>query len=216
MIAIDLSKRFRPRAEAGLLSRLHQEAWQARVDALRAQEAESHVGEIVAAHLEGRFPLRDMEILAKYGHAEKRTRITVYCHNPDAPDYPKWDVSVGVHLPREVLVSTNCVSLYCGGPRFSRDPLGGLKPAFRATLTEEKWIEHMARQRAVEAARLPETVEGYFDEMRLAIHQQRQEYRVVCEWPAQAKAETGDYPTWGEICERFPVTGDHIRRSLAP
>jgi RNA:NAD 2'-phosphotransferase (TPT1/KptA family) len=89
MIAIDLSKRFRPRAEAGLLSRLHQEAWQARVDALRAQEAESHVGEIVAAHLEGRFPLRDMEILAKYGHAEKRTRITVYCHNPDAPDYPK-------------------------------------------------------------------------------------------------------------------------------
>ena len=48
----------------------------------------------------------------------------------------------------------------------------------------------------------------------LAMRKQfREEYKASTQWPAEyGKANSGKYPTWGEIADKFPVLGEWLRK----
>lgn len=209
-----LTDHFRPRADAHTLSTQLQAAWAAEQRKLTDQCAALGVSEAVAAHLEARYPAADMAILKRYGVAKEIESIGVRTYSPETAC---WDEVVSVQLPRPVLTpgAYGKGEVYVGGPRWSREPDRGLTAEYRAKLTPEDWAAHCEDQDDREAARLPEAVEPYFAAVAAARKAYRAEYRVVTDWPAQRKAETGAYPTWAEIAARFPdVLGAYLIKEL--
>jgi hypothetical protein len=57
-------------------------------------------------------------------------------------------------------------------------------------------------------------LDEYFLALLTARKQYQREYKASMAWPAEyAKGEgAGQYPTWSEIAERFPVLGEWLRK----
>lgn len=212
-IAIPASRsRFRPRNDGPLLSRLVQDAWAAHHAAAIPETEMAEVGEKLARHLDGMFPISDMRVLSSYGLSQSMDCVSVAIHN--GKDWSE----VALHpLGRKVPVAQGFHALYCGGPRYGGDtPEGrGIRPEHWATLTDEDKARLIADQDAQMRRRVPEVMGAYLHRvlsLRLAF---RDEYAQSTAWPSTFRATTGAYPTWTEMAERWPVLGAHLRRLWA-
>lgn len=206
-----LSAAFRPRADASTLSAMVQEAWKEYQAANLPPEERAAVAAAVAEHIRGLYPPRDMELLAKYGCASFEKHVSVRVHNGK-----DWAESFGLELPEPILVARNShsMSYYSGGPRYSRDPLRGLKAEYRATMRESDWLKLCDDQDATERVRIPEALEPYFNKLLAVRALVNAEYRTAVHWPEEFKKQNGSYPTWGQIAEQFSVLGEHLRRAV--
>jgi hypothetical protein len=186
---MNLKQRFKPRAEAGLLSRLVQEAWADYQDRIAPPERQAEVAEVIARHFEQAIPPADMEVLTRYNCVAWHDRCNVRVYDAEGEDVARYREGFGVQLPRKVpVVGTGgygYLSLAACEPEWgTKTPLRELDEYFLALLTARK--------------------------------QYQCEYKVSTEWPAQyGKEHAGLYPTWGEIAERFPVLGEWIAKQAS-
>lgn len=200
---------YKPRKDAAILSRLVQDAWKAKNRELESSSDDYNVGEIVATHLEQRYPFDDMCVLKRYSAARPIDTINVTIYN----EYTKlWDQGSSVKLPRTVLVPTSGVSVYVLGPRFSEQPTRGIFPEKWATMTSLEQSEIIDHQDRSEARQLPKSVESFFRTLLHVRAAYRDEYKQATEWPTQHRKDHGKYPDWSTILERFPVLGAHVRK----
>ena len=201
--------RFRPRLDGPLLSRLVQDAWGAHQAAAFPPEDIARVGEALARHLEGLYPLADMRILAVYGLARAVDRINVSIHNGR-----DWSETAGVELGRKVPVAENFRGLWCGGPRYGGDTAEGMgfKPDAWAALTPEQKAEVVEGQDDSLRRRVPLLLEPHFAAVLVLRAAYRTEHKSSMDWPMEEKARAGVYPTWAAIAERWPVLGTHLLR----
>jgi hypothetical protein len=195
--------RFRPIKDSALLSRLVSDAWQAQSRQLTDQMEALGVCEAVTAHLEARYPAEDMAILAQYGVAKVIERIDV--------------CNTAVRLTRPVPTPTayGAGEVIACATRFSQAPDWGLKPDYRATLSDAEFAKYCAGHLARERDMAPQSVDPYFARVKELRAAYQAEYRQATQWPAEIKRETGAYPTWAEIAARFPVLRAHIEKERA-
>ena len=113
------SDRYRPRADAALLSRLVTDAWQDYQSHMFNAAERDRVAEIVAAHLESLYPAADMAVLSRYGVAQTLNSIGVRMWNPAQR---LWDQTTSVSLPRPIIAPGSESGLYVGGAWHSRSP----------------------------------------------------------------------------------------------
>lgn len=199
---------FKPRADAGTLSAAVQAAWREyETDNFSAEERAS-VAVAVSEHIRGLYPIQDMTLLARYGCASPEDHVSVRVH--DGKDFAQ---SFGIKLPEPILVACNSCSMayYSGGPWFSKDPARGVSAKYRAGMSEIEWSKFCDDQDATERTRIPEALEPYFQKLLAARALVNAEYRTAVDWPAQFKAQTGNFPTWEQIAEHFPVLGGYLR-----
>jgi hypothetical protein len=156
---------FKPRADAGMLSQLVQNAWRNYEANNFSAEERASVAAAVSEHIRSLYPLQDMTLLAKYGCASLEDYVSVRVH-----DGENWAQSFGIKLPEPILVARNscAMSYYSGGPWFSKDPARGITAKLRATMTESEWLKLCANQDASEAARIPEVLKPYFNKLMAA------------------------------------------------
>jgi len=182
---MNLKSRFKPRAEAELLSRLVQEAWQDYQDRIASKDRQAEVAETIARYFERAIPTNDLEVLKKYGCVAYHDRCNVRVYDAETEDVAKFRETFGVELPRKV-------------------PVVGAGGGGYASLSA---IASPGRE-----VPLPE-LDGYFEELLKARKQYQREYKESMAWPAEeGKSQEGKYPTWGEIAERFPVLGEWLKR----
>jgi hypothetical protein len=196
---------FRPRAEAGLLSRLIQEAWRSYHDSCYVEAERRLVAETVASHLERLLPAADLEVLRRYGFAEETSHVCVRIY-----DGKDWSHSTGVDLPRKVWTTRNLTSLSCCGAWYSEDPNFGLNAEYRRTMSAAEWERHVAFTIECDRIRLPKSVEPYFARIVEGKKAYVAEYRRSATFPKSFRDERGRWPTWGEIEINLPVLGRHI------
>lgn len=206
-----MSATFKPRAEAGLLSQLVQNAWREYSASLENEAERLQVAEIVAQHIEARIPAADLPVLHKYHCVSEADTASVRIYNAQTS---RWDETAHIKLPRKVwALGDGYPEAHACDPRWSRDPHRGCKPEWwnnRATEDEKRRvIEH---QDASERGALPESVDSYFAKIVEARRAYKAEYRQSTDFPAEFKAEQGRWPTWQEIADRFPVLAAHIAR----
>lgn len=201
--------RFRPRMDSDVLSRLIQNAWAAHHAATLPETEMAEVGDRLARHLDGMFPLADMRVLATYGLAQSIDRVSVAIHNGR-----DWSETVDHPLSRKVPVAQGFHLLYCGGPRYGGDTPEerGIRPEHWNTLTEGEKAKLVADQDAMMRRRVPECLEAHFQrilDLRVAF---REEYAQSSAWPSEIRQDTGAYPTWGDMAERWPILGAHLKQ----
>jgi hypothetical protein len=180
---MDLKARFKPRAEAGLLSRLVQAAWQDYQDRIASPERQAEVAEAIARHFETLIPPADFEVLARYNCIAWHDRCNVRVYDADTDDIAKYREAFGIELSRKV------PAVGTGG--YGYPSLTACEPAWG--------ISTPLRE-----------LDAYFLNLLTARKQYRREYKTSTQWPAEYGKEHGKYPTWGEIAERFPVLGEWL------
>lgn len=184
---MNFKSRFKPRAEAGLLSKLVQEAWQDYQDRIASKEQQAEVAEAVARYFEQAISSSDLEVLSRYNCVAWHEKANVRVYDASRPEGP-YAEAFGVELPRKV----PCVGT--GGFGYPSivacEPEWGTKTPLR-------------------------NLDGYFAELLNARKQYFAEYKESTAWPAEHGKEHGQYPTWGEIADRFPVLGDWLKTHSA-
>lgn len=110
-----LDSRYRPKADRELLRALIQDAWQAYHGEHFPEDRQTAIGERLAALLEQRFPLADMEVLVKYGLASAPESASVNVYHPVRE---RWDVYTSVKLPRPVLCPQSRAHFFVGGEAY--------------------------------------------------------------------------------------------------
>lgn len=204
----DPQSTFKPRAQATTLSNLIRDAW-AEYQNLTFPEAErAAIADALAEHVRARTPDADLTVLRRYGFTETMDDLSVRVH-----DGRDWHQSFGVKLRQAIELPRDRRLLYCGGPRWSRDPNRGIKPEYRATMTAEAWANLVKSQDADERGRLPEAFEPYFSRLVEARHLYYAEYKQNSDWPEQFRSETGRWPTWRQIADKFQVVGSYLDRA---
>jgi len=123
-----------------------------------------------------------------------------------------------VELGRSVVVATSFHGLWCGGPHWEGNtPEGrGIKPAYWATMSPKDRQDLMDDQDRRERRRVPRVLEPFFDGILVLRRAFHAEYAQSTAWPTEHRMATGSYPTWGEMAERWPVLGAHLRRVWEP
>ena len=203
--------RFRPRKHESTLSRASQLAWE-QYQATQFPEAERQaVAATIAEFMAARCPADDLATLRRYGFTETSDSVSVRVH--DGKDYANC-FSINLHAAIEHPRNAN--SHYCGGPRWSKTPDRGIKPEARANMSADEWQELCDFQDKKEAGMLPESVEPFFAKLLEARQHYRDGYRKETAWPAEYKAEHGEYPTWRQIADRFHVLGLFLYAQWAP
>lgn len=183
---MNLKSRFKPRAEAGLLSQVVQAAWQDYQDRIASAEQQAEVAEIIARYFERAIPTNDLEVLKKYNCIAWNDRCNVRVYDHNTTDVAKYREAFGVELTRKVPT--------VGGGGYGYPSLAACEP----------W-----------GSPLPE-LDEYFASLLTARKQYQKEYKTSTQWPGEyGKENGGRYPTWGEIAKRFPVLGEWIRRQTA-
>ena len=186
-ITINRKDKFKPRADAGLLSRLIQEAWGQYQDSIADASAQAKVAERIARHFETLIPSSDFEVLERYEVVAYHDHCKVRVYDNNTEDVAKYREAFGIQLPRKVPVLGSggyCYpSLVACEPEWGKSPLRELDSYFASLLTARK---------AYQA-----------------------EYKASGLFPQQHKAVTGGYPTWGEIEDAFPVLGGFLKRQRA-
>lgn len=182
---MNLKQRFKPRADASLLSRLIQEAWQDYQDRIASTERQAEVSERIAVYFETIIPPADLEVLEKYKCVvwHNKCNITVYDTNTD--DVAKYRERFGIDLPRKV----PCV----GANGYGYPSIAACEPEWgtKSPLRE---------------------LDSHFLSLLTARKQYQKEYKASQAWPSEYGKKHGQYPTWGEIAERFPVLGEWLKR----
>lgn len=212
-----LTDKFRPRADASILSMIVQNAWNAYAEEVRQPLADSALREAITVQLESLYPAADMDVLARYGFTDSRDKVTVRIWRPEGgPIGGGWHKAAFVELTRPVRVSSRGGDLTTPAPWYLEPDLG-LTEEGKASLEKygSSWEKHAAEiaahlRRCVAA----EYVEA-FNRYAEAQEAYAAEYRTVTDWPAQVKNESGDYPTWEALADAFPVTGRYLRARIA-
>ncbi|MEE9481793.1 hypothetical protein [Methylobacterium ajmalii] len=205
--------RFRPRADADLLSRAVQNAWELYHQRVMAQAAELQVAEKLLVRIKERFPLADMQVLDRYGCARLITSTGVRLYDPVTT---RWDSTTEVQLPEAVMIPDRYGHIFSTGPYWSEEPLLGLKQSYYDTKTPEELEEYRRSHKASEEAYVPRDTLPYFDEILKAQHAYKAEYRRAVAWPADIKSIKGEWPTWTEIEEFFPILGGYMATLRTP
>jgi hypothetical protein len=188
---MNLKARFKPRAEAGLLSRLVQEAWQDYQDRVASAARQAEVAERIARYFEERIPAGDFEVLQRYGCIAWHDLANVRVYDAATDDVAKYREVFRVELPRKI-------------------PVVGTGGYGYPSLTCCEPVE-VTEARATSPLR---DLDGYFFALLYARKQYQREYKASQAWPAEyGKANGGKYPTWGEIAERFPVLGEWLAKT---
>ena len=187
---MNLQARFKPRAEALLLSQLVQTAWQDYQDQIASPERQAEVAETITRYFETLIPAADFEVLERYGCIayHDHCNVRVYDGSGERNRYGEllapYREAFGVELPRKVPV------LGTGGYGY---------PSFAAC--EPEWGTSPLRE-----------LDSYFAALLAARKQYKAEYKASNQWPLEYRKENGKYPTWGEIASRFPVLGNHLAK----
>jgi len=182
---VNLKSRFKPRAEAGLLSQLVQAAWQDYQDRIASAERQAEVAEQIAHHFETLIPPTDFEVLSRYKCIAYHDACNVRVYDAHTEDVAKYREAFGVKLPRKVPV------LGTGG--YGYPSLAACEPNGASPLPD---------------------LDSYFLDLLTARKQYLREYKESVAWPAEyGKANGGKYPTWGEIAEKFPVLGAWLKKA---
>lgn len=174
--------RFKPRADAGLLSKLVQNAWTDYQDRISSEEKRAEVAEIVTCYFESVIPPSDLEVLARYNCVAYHEACNVAVYDVDRPT-GAYAERFGVDLPRKVPCVGN------GGYGY---------PSLAACEPEWGTKSHLR------------DLDSYFMALLVARKQYKAEYKESTAWPSEYGKEHGQYPTWGEIEDRFPVLGSYI------
>jgi hypothetical protein len=182
---MNLKSKFKPRAEAGLLSQLVQSAWQDYQNRIASAERQAEVAEIVACYFEKLIPTNDFEVLKKYNCIAYHDHCNVRVYDAETEDPAKYRETFGIQLLRKVPV------------------LGTGGYGYPSLVMCEPW---RGDTKALE-------LDGYFLSLLTARKQYKKEYKASTNWPAEYGKEHGQYPTWGEIAEKFPILGDWLRKS---
>ena len=204
-----MQERFKPRAHAAILSNAVQEAWAKYQATMFPQGERDSVNETLATWIESLTPIADLAVLRRYGYTETTEHVTVRAHNGE-----DWRECFGLDLPRKIEMPRNSGTFYCGGAWHSRDPLRGCKPRYWETLSEQERAELIAHQDAQERVRVPESLEPFFAKLVEARGHMRDEYKTATQWPQSHKDETGEWPTWQQIADRFHVLGGYLKSNL--
>jgi hypothetical protein len=150
-----------------------------------------------------------MRVLSAYGMTQSMDCMSVAIHNGR-----DWSETALHPLGRMVPVAQGFHLLFCGGPRYGGDtPEGrGIRPDHWISLTDEERDRITADQDAQMRRRVPEALEGYFRRVLALRVAFREEYAQSTAWPTEFRNETGAYPTWADMAERWPVLGAHLRQ----
>lgn len=184
---MNLKARFKPRAEADLLSRLVQKAWQDYQDRIASGEKQAEVAESIARYFEAIIPVNELEILKKYNCIAYHDRCNVRIYDSETEDVAKYREAFGIDLPRKV----PCVGT------------GGYGYPHIAACEPEWGTGTPLRE-----------LDSYFAELLKARKQYQREYKASTNWPAEyGRTNGGRYPTWGEIAERFPILGEWLQKA---
>jgi hypothetical protein len=176
--------RFKPRADAGLLSKVVQEAWQDYQDRIASPARAAEVAETIAVYFETKIPSADFEVLSRYGCIAHHDHCNVRVYDHDTEDVAKYQNAFGIELPRKVPV--------CGASGYGYPSL---------TACEPEWgTKSLLRE-----------LDGHFAALLAARKQYKTEYKASTAWPSEYGKEHGQYPTWGEIEDRFPVLGAYLQ-----
>jgi hypothetical protein len=188
---ISRKARFRPRADAGLLSKLVQIAWTEYQEAIASKEEQDKVAEIIATYFETKIPPADFEVLSRYNciayHDSCNVRVYDYGErNAYGETLAPYREVFGIELPRKVPV------LGTGGYGY---------PSL--TACEPEWGTNTPLRE----------LDAYFGGLLRARKQYKAEYKQSTDFPTEYKATKGEYPTWGEIEDQFPVLGAYLRKA---
>jgi len=178
--------RFKPRAEASLLSRLIQEAWGEYQDSIASKADQDRIGEILAAQFEAAISPSDLEVLTRWKCVSYPDRCNVRVYNADA-EHGKYAEAFGLDLPRKIPVIGN------GG--YGYPSLAACEPF-----------------ETPKDGRVPADLDPYFAGLLAARKAYIAEYKASRTFPSDHKEATGQYPTWGEIEDRFLVLGKYLER----
>lgn len=185
---MNLKTRFKPGAEAGLLSRLVQDAWQDYQDRIASTTKQAEVAETIARWFETRIPAAELEVLEKYNCIAWNDRCNVRVYDAETDAVAKYREAFGIELPRKV------PAVGTGGYGY---------PSLTACEPETlRGAESQSRD-----------LDAYFLNLLKMRKQYYREYKASVAWPAEYGKEHGKYPTWGEIAERFPVLGERLKRA---
>ena len=201
------SDRYRPRADAALLSRLVTDAWQDWQDCMFDATERDRVAEVVAGHLESLYPTADMAVLGRYGVAQVLDSIGVWMWNPKQR---LWDQTTSIALPRPILAPSSERGLCVGGARHSRSPNYGVTQSYRDAQTPEQWAELVACHDENERRRLPESVEPWFARIVQARAAYRAEYAQTTDFPKKFHTTTSQWPRWIDIESAHPILGAYV------
>jgi hypothetical protein len=201
------SDRYRPRADALILSKLVTDAWQDYQSCMFDAAERDRAAEIVAIHLETLYPAADMAVLSRYGVAQTLNSIGVRMWNPEQR---LWDQTTSVALPRLVLAPSSENGLYVGGAWHSRLPNYGVTGNYRARQTPEQWAELVAYHDESERRRLPESVEPWFARIVEARAAYRAEYAQTTDFPEKFHTTASQWPRWSDIETAHPILGAYV------
>jgi hypothetical protein len=196
---IKATSRFKPRADAYKLSRLVQIAWREYQEAMLPASERARVSEALACFLEASHPGT---------RAVSNVDVAIY----DAGSPQPFEARFAIKLPREITIGGHAdTGLTACAPRATQDPCCGLEPSYWARLTKQDRADIRRNCEDRERHYVPEDCNAYFARLLSARKAYDAEYREVTAWPAVARATLGEYPTWEEIANRFPVLGGYLR-----
>jgi hypothetical protein len=106
---MNIKNRFKPRAEASLLSRLVQEAWQDYQDRIAPAARQAEVAERIARHFEQAIPPADMEVLVRYKCVAWHDRCNVRVYDAEGEDVARYREAFGkiIHLTKGAVGVSN-------------------------------------------------------------------------------------------------------------
>lgn len=174
--------RFKPRADAGVLSAHIQYAWQQESDRVASETDQERVKEAISAHFEALIPSADMDVLVRYNCVGYYDRCSVRVYDRQA-EGGKYGEVFGVDLTRKV------PSVGTGG--YGCLTICACEPA---------WGEKTPLRE----------LDSYFAGLLAARKAYKMEYKASASFPSDYKNEFGIYPTWGEIEDKFPVLGKYL------
>lgn len=209
-----LNDKFRPRADAQLLSAMVQAAWAEYQASMFPAEERATVASTLAEYLTTRFPADDMDVLARYSLCEtiESIRVRVYSKS-EGKDYHDWSATTTIDLPYPVRVSSGSPDIFACSPRWSETAERGVTEEYRTEqIAAGTWDEFCRDQDKRDAELPPRSIDPYFAKIIEARNLYGAEYRQATEFPAKYKAATGNYPTWTDIADEFPVLGAYLRR----
>lgn len=183
-MTISRKDRFRPRADAGMLSEFVRNAWSTYEETIASKEEQARVAEVLADYFEKKIPSGDFEVLSRYNCVAYHDSCNVRVYDADTDDLSKYKEAFGVKLPRKVPV------LGTGGYGY---------PSMAAC--EPEWGTNTPLRE----------LDGYFAALLTARKQYQTEYEQSTRFPTTYKAAKGEYPTWGEIEDHFPVLGSYLK-----
>jgi hypothetical protein len=211
-----LTDRFRPKADSATLTQCNKLAWEMAYEALMSR-VQPEVGATLLTHLVTLYPAADIRVLAVYDCTRTVSEANVRVRMPDSD---LWNETVRITLPMQVTVATSYQGLYCGGPvDYTAAPELSLnaKTVDRIKAGQDdlfkSWNDYVANFEAHGRRHVPRSVEPLLFDLVDVRRKYHAQYNQIHDWPKEYKQVHGEYPTWGDLAEQFPVAGAEIRKA---